>query len=146
MNRFTLIFSFLSLSLLLGCNTKSRQTTQSRYHAYKSFEKKVGYAQAVRYENTLYISGTAAGGEMDSAVTSVYKQLQKTLNANDLTFANVVKENVFTTELDSFKQNKDLRKQFYVDSLLPAASWVQVDRLFTPNLVLEVELVAKYPN
>lgn len=145
MKQTSLILLFISLYLLVGCNTQSHPTPQSRYYANKSFETKIGYAQAVRYGNTLYISGTAAGGEMDSAVSSVYKQLEKTLAANGLTFANVVKENVYTTDLDAFKQNEDLRKQFYVDSLLPAATWVQVNRLFTPKLVLEVELVAKYP-
>ena len=38
---------------------------------------------------------------------SVYDQLQKTLEANGLTFANVVKEEIcYATDLDAFIQNK----------------------------------------
>jgi enamine deaminase RidA (YjgF/YER057c/UK114 family) len=82
---------------------------------------------------------------MPSAIQSVYGNLQKTLEANGLTFANVVKENVYSTDLDAFIQNKALRKQFYINTSMPAATWVQVQRLYTPAVVLEVELVAVYP-
>lgn len=81
---------------------------------------------------------------MGAAVRKVYTGLQKTLEANGLTFANVVKENVYTTDLDAFIQNKEVRKQFYTNTP-PAATWVQVQRLYTPATVLEVELVAEYP-
>lgn len=57
----------------------------------------------------------------------------------------MVKENVYTTDLDAFIQNKEVRKEFYANTPLPAATWVQVQRLYTPTTVLEVELVAEYP-
>jgi 2-iminobutanoate/2-iminopropanoate deaminase len=74
---------------------------------------------------------------------SVYDRLQKTLEANGLSFADVVKENVYTTDLDAFIQNKDLRKKYYGQAF-PAATWVQVQRLYVPSLVVEVELTAVY--
>lgn len=104
----------------------------------------VGYCQAVRSGNRLYISGTVGQGEMPTAVQSVYERLNQTLEANGLTFRNVVKENVYTTDLDAFKGSKDIRKRFYGDSL-PAATWIQVQRLFLPSFVVEVELIAEYP-
>lgn len=135
-----------AIALLSGCAGAPQHLTQRHcYHAYKTFEKNVGYCQAVRYGDTLYISGTAAGGKMPAAIKSAYTQLQKTLKANGLTFADVVRENVYTTNLDAFKKNKNNRNRFYGDTL-PAASWVQVERLFTLQLVVEVELVAKYPH
>jgi 2-iminobutanoate/2-iminopropanoate deaminase len=51
---------------------------------------------------------------------------------NGLSFANVVKENVFSTDLDAFMQNKEIRKDFY-GSVLPTATWVQVQRLYLPS-------------
>lgn len=104
----------------------------------------IGYCQAVRTGNRLYVSGTVGQGEMPAAVQSVYERLRQTLEANGLTFRNVVKENVYTTDLDAFEGSKDIRKSFY-GSTLPAATWVQVQRLFLPSFVLEVELVAEYP-
>ncbi len=82
---------------------------------------------------------------MASAIQTVYRDLQRTLEANGLTFADVVKENVYTTDLGAFIQNKAVRKQFYTNTPLPAGTWVQVQRLYTPAIVLEVELVAVYP-
>ena len=63
---------------------------------------------------------------------------------NRLSFANVVKENVFATDLDAFIQNREIRKEFYGPTL-PAASWVQVQRLYLPSFVVEIELTAEYP-
>jgi 2-iminobutanoate/2-iminopropanoate deaminase len=83
-------------------------------------------------------------GSMDSAVRSVYERLGKVLKANGLTFANVVKETVFATDLDAFIRNKEIRKEFYGQTL-PAATWVQVQRLYLPSFVVEIEVTAQYP-
>ena len=40
------------------------------------------------------------------------QRLDATLAANGLSFADVVKENVYTTDLDAFIKNKDIRKEF----------------------------------
>ena len=83
---------------------------------------------------------------MATAIQTVYGDIQKTLEANGLTFADVVKENVYSTDLGAFIEHKALRRQFYANTPLPAATWVQVQRLYTPAIVLEVEVVAEYPN
>ena len=126
-----------------GCATTGSPVANSCYHRNAAAETDIGYCQAVRSGNTLYISGTVGQGEMPAAVRSVYERLQKTLEANGLKFSDVVKENVYTTNLDAFEQSKAIRKEFYGSSF-PAATWVQVQRLFSPTLVLEVELTATY--
>jgi enamine deaminase RidA (YjgF/YER057c/UK114 family) len=80
---------------------------------------------------------------MDDAVPRVYEQLRRVLESNGLTFADVVKENVYATDLDAFIKASDKRKPYY-GAWLPAATWVQVQRLYLPSLVVEVELVAHY--
>jgi 2-iminobutanoate/2-iminopropanoate deaminase len=136
----------LSLILLFGCTAPPhRATLRTCFHESESVETEIGYCSAVRSGQMLYISGSAAKGDMASAIPKVYKNLQETLEANGLTFANVVKENVYATDLGDFIQNKNLRKQFYVNAPLPAATWVQVQRLYSPALILEVELIAEYP-
>ena len=80
---------------------------------------------------------------MDAAVRSVYERLGKTLSANGLSFANVVKETVFATDLDAFIRNKEIRKEFY-GTTFPAATWVQVQRLYLPSFVVEIEITAEY--
>ena len=138
---------YLALCLaacLAGCAAPGGKTAKSCYHRNESAETDIGYCQAVRSGNTLHISGIAGQGDMEAATRSVYERLQKTLEANGLKFADVVKENVYTTDLDAFEKANALRKKFYGASL-PAATWVQVQRLYAPSLVLEVELTATYP-
>ncbi len=132
--------------LLSACTVPApRSSLRTCFHEDEAFEKEVGYCQAVRTGRTLYISGNAAKGDMPAAIQTVYTDIQKTLQANGLTFANVVKENVYSTDLGAFIQNKAVRKEFYAGTPLPAATWVQVQRLYTPAIVLEVEVVAEYP-
>ena len=132
------------LVTLAACSTTPVRPQRFCYHRSEAVEAEIGYCQAVRSGNRLYISGTVGQGEMPAAVQSVYERLKQTLEANGLTFRDVVKENVYTTDLAAFEGSKDIRKAFYGDSL-PAATWVQVQRLFLPSLVLEVELTAEYP-
>ena len=108
------------------------------------WEDDIGYRQAVRVGNTLYVSGTAGAGAMPDAIRGVYGELQKTLAHFGLTFAHVVKENAYTTDLDALKAHLEVRRAYYGRDF-PAATWVQVSRLFSPEDLLEVELVAVLP-
>jgi len=107
-------------------------------------EDDFGYREAVRVGNTLYVSGTAAEGAMPDAIREVYGNLQKTLAHYGLTFQHVVKENVYTTQIETLKENRAVRRAFSGKEF-PAAAWVQIDRLFLPGHVLEVELIAVFP-
>ena len=129
---------------LAACSTAPSRPAPSCYHRSEAAEVEIGYCQAVRSGDRLYISGTAGQGQMPAAVGSVYGRLKQTLAANGLSFRDVIKENVYTTDLDAFEASKEVRKTFYGASL-PAATWVQVQRLYVPALVLEVELIAEYP-
>ncbi|WP_262711205.1 RidA family protein [Chryseobacterium indologenes] len=60
------------------------------------------------------------------------------------TFDNVVKENLYTTDIEAMKKYNDVRKKYYNNDF-PAATWVQVQRLYMPESKLEVELVAHLP-
>jgi enamine deaminase RidA (YjgF/YER057c/UK114 family) len=139
-------FVAFGLVVLFGCaGTPPQADTRTCFHDDQAFEVAVGYCQAVRVGHTLYISGHAGKGEMASAIPAVYEHLRRTLEANRLTYANVVKENVYATDLDAFIQNKALRQRYYANTPLPAATWIQVQRLYSSANVLEVDLVAEYP-
>jgi len=130
--------------LLSGCSSVAPPAGTECFHTNAAVETEIGYCEAVRVGNTLYISGTVGNGEMPQAIKKAYTSLQKTLAARGLDFRNVVKETVYATDLDAFIQNKEVRKQFYGNSL-PAATWVQVSRLYQPAFVVEVELTAVFP-
>lgn len=144
--------SVLLLSATLLCaalplhaaDTSGAPPTRECRHRNPEIEQSIGYCQAVRVGNTLYVSGVTSDGPMDQAIGNVYKQLERILADNGLSLRDVVKENLYATDLDALIRHSGLRKPFY-DGTLPAATWVQVERLFMPSFVLEVEVVAQYP-
>jgi enamine deaminase RidA (YjgF/YER057c/UK114 family) len=109
-----------------------------------AWENEIGYAQAVRVGNVLYVSGSVGGGAMPDAIKQAYDTIGRTLAAHRLGFQHVVKENIFTTDLDALKANKEARKIYYQGDF-PASTWVQVSRLYNPQYVIEVEVVAVFP-
>ena len=100
------------------------------------------YAQAYRSGNLLYQSGVPAAGPMDSAINKVYRNLEGTLKKYGLDFSHVVKENLYSTDLDAVAKFKGERAKFYGQHT-PAATWAEVRRLLAPTAILEVEIVAE---
>lgn len=141
----TLRFAALALVFIAtGCATPvEKVTTPSCKHENAAIEQSIGFCQAVRVGNMLYVSGVTGAAPMETAVPRVYEQLRRILEANGLTFVDVVKETVYATDLDAFIKFSAARKPYY-GPWLPAATWVQVQRLYLPSLVVEVELIAHY--
>ena len=103
-----------------------------------------GYAQAVKVDNVIYISGTVARDVTPEGIKRVYEALEKTLQHYGATFQNVVKENLYTTDMEAMKRYNDARKVFYKGDFL-AATWVQIPRLYMADVRLEIELIAYLP-
>ena len=103
-----------------------------------------GYVQVVKVDNVLYISGAVAREVTPQGITRVYKALERSLQSHGATFQNVVKENLYTTDIEAMKTHNAARKAFYKGDF-PAATWVQISRLYMPEAKLEVELVAHLP-
>ena len=143
MRRFAAL-AVVSLVTVGGCASDALRPQRTCFHVDESIENDIGFCQALRVGNMLYISGVPGQGEMPVAVRSVYVRLKQILDANGLSFANVVKENVFARDLGAFIEAKAVRKEFYGESF-PAATWVQVQRLYLPSFSVEIELVAEYP-
>jgi 2-iminobutanoate/2-iminopropanoate deaminase len=112
-----------------------------KFHLDKTTEDAYGYTRGVKVGNTIYVSGVTGKGEMPDSIRSVYEKIGKVLEAYGAGFNHVVKENLFTTDLEAVKANKEVRLKFY-DGDYPAATWVQIDRLFMPEYNLEVDVVA----
>ncbi len=134
-------------SLLFGMHIAASGADLKKqcYHRHAPSEIDIGYCEAVRVGNTLVVSGSVGQGDMGAAMHMAYDALKATLVANGLDFRQVVKETVYTTDLDAFIKNKQVRKDYYGNDF-PAATWVQVQRLYAPAYVVEVELTAVYPD
>lgn len=103
-----------------------------------------GYAQVVKVGNTLYLSGIPANDLTEQRVSDLYQSLEKALQSFGASFEHVVKENLYTTGIEAMKSVNELRKKFYKNDF-PAATWVQISRLYEPQAKLEVDLIAELP-
>lgn len=119
-----------------------------------NFEKDFGYAQAVKIGHTLYISGCVAvdshgrlvaPADMAGQLSAAYNNLQATLRAHNAGFANVVKETIYTTNMDELLGVASQRFKYYSKEGLPASTWVQVQRLVDPGFMVAIEAVAELP-
>ena len=100
-----------------------------------------GYTQALRVGNVIYISGTVATDISEKDVRRVYRVIEKSLEPFGATLQNVVKETVYTTDIEAMKSFNNIRKAIYKGDY-PAATWVQISRLFMPEAKLEIEVIA----
>jgi enamine deaminase RidA (YjgF/YER057c/UK114 family) len=131
--------------LALTINLHAQQVvSKEKFHTNEQMENDIGYTQAVKVGNTLYISGAVGWGTMPEAIKIVYDELRTTLKHYNADFSNVVKENLYSPVLYSLIAHKELRKPYYNNDY-PAATWVEVKRLYNADLVLEVEVIAVLP-
>lgn len=103
-----------------------------------------GYAQVVKVGNVLYISGVVSTELTPAGITQLYRGLEASLKSFGAGFQHVVKENLYTTDIELMKKYNDARKAFYKNDF-PSATWVQISRLYMEEAKLEVELVAHLP-
>jgi 2-iminobutanoate/2-iminopropanoate deaminase len=108
----------------------------------------------VLVDKTLYVSGSVAAdqngrlvapGDMAEQMRAAYTNIQHTLAANGADFDKVVKETIFTTDMDALLKASDVRFEYYGKERLPATSWVQVQRLVDPGFLVQIEVVAELP-
>ena len=138
-----LIFQADFLFTLKAQNTDIKKEKWHWDNALKQ-DTSAGYVQVVKVDNVLYISGAVAREVTPEGITRVYQSLERSLKSFGATFQNVVKENLYTTDMEAMKKYNDARKVFYKGDF-PAATWVQIARLFMHDARLEVELIAHLP-
>lgn len=141
---FCTIFILILVVLQGEAQTRKSILKKEKFNIDKAGEDEIGYTQAVKVGNTIYISGAVGWGKTEDALKLVYDELEKSLKFYHANFENVVKENLYALALDSVIKYKDIRKLYYKNDF-PAATWVQVSRLYNEGLVVEVELVAVLP-
>ena len=120
-----------------------------------AWQDEFGYVQANEVsgvQRTLYCSGEAANdsqgaavhaGDMRSQITLALDNLETLLAAADFSFADIVRLNIFTTDVDQFFANYDA----FIVRLAEAGcrhtgSLIGVARLAFPEMMVEIEATA----
>ena len=120
------------------------------FHLRPEIEKAYGYAHAVRIGDDIKVSGAVsmddegnptAVGDLAQQMKNVYADLRKVLEHYGCTFADVVVENVFTTDMAGFLDAAAYRGTVYTKQF-PTGSWLEVKGLALPEFLIEIELEA----
>ena len=111
-------------------------------------EKAYGYSHAVKIGNSIKISGAVSmddegnpisAGDIEQQMKNCYSDLEKILTHYGCTFDDVVKEDVFTTNMPLFLEHAGYRTQIY-NNHFPTGSWLGVKELALPEFMIEIEL------
>lgn len=118
---------------------------------WQTAQQEIGFAQAVSDGRILHVSGTASldadfkplhVGDFNAQFEFVYRQIGRTLTEFGLSFANVVREIMYVTDMDALAAAIPLRKTFYGNGPFPASTGIEVRRLLFPELLVEIQVDA----
>ena len=111
-------------------------------------EKAYGYSHAVKIGNSIKISGAVSMddegnptgvGDFEQQMKNCYSDLEKILKHFNCTFDDVVKEDVFTTNMSKFLEVAGYRGEIYKNHF-PTGTWLGVKELALPELLIEIEM------
>lgn len=108
--------------------------------------------EVVGGQRTLYLSGQTSNGpdgapmhagDIVAQFRLAWANLKDALAAADMTPANIVRLNFYTTDMDAFMAAIDALVPIYADDgCKPACTLLGVTRLFEPELMIELEATA----
>jgi len=110
------------------------------------------YCDAVRFDDTLYISGIppldAQGrvvSEDPAAQTrQVFENMKLILEAAGATFADVLRVTVYLTDVDDRTKINPVRKEYF-GAARPASTLIGVKALAIPGMKVEIEAIVGLP-
>lgn len=117
----------------------------------RDLEKFFGFSQSVAAGPFVFLSGCVSWdaegnplhvGNLEAQVDAIYAEIEATLKVSGLDPNDIVKETVYCRDIDAMMASNAHRLRFYRMTTPPASTWVQIERLAHPDLLLEVDVVA----
>lgn len=120
---------------------------RTNYSSGTRWEPVVGYSRAVRVGYQVFVSGTTATndvgelvgkGDATAQTRQCLRNIETALAAAGASRADVVRTRIFAANIDDWQAIAVAHREFF-DDVRPACSMVEVSRLISPEMLVEIE-------